>query len=222
VNVAEGTPADAQPFFEAVSAELPGELAPKLALAQCCEAMAELADSADGERVRSLNDAVRYYSLVAHTDTSFASASFGLARAFVALGDRDGASSALRRVPKSSSAYVTAQVTLCKVLASQVNGDKPGLTDLTAASDTLGDLTIDNSTRLPLVRDLHAQAVSILLDGRSFADENVLVGGVPLEENSQRTALEMTLRSLAKLAPTETERFDLVDQANTARPQTRT
>jgi len=108
------------------------------------------------------------------------------------------------------------------VLASQVNGDTPGLTDLTAASDTLRDLTVDNSTRLPLVRELHAQAVSILLDNRSGADESVLVGGVPLDEFSQRTALEITLRSLAKLAPTQSERFDLVDQANAARPQTRT
>ena len=226
VSLAEGQPADAEPFFEAVSDELPGELAPKLAMAVCFEALAEptndSTDRSSREGVQHLNNAVRYYSLVAQTDSSYASASFGLARAFVALGDRDGASSALRRVPKSSSAYVTAQVTLCRVLASQVNGDTPGLTDLTAASDTLRDLTVDNSTRLPLVRELHAQAVSILLDNRSGADESVLVGGVPLDEFSQRTALEITLRSLAKLAPTQSERFDLVDQANAARPQTRT
>jgi serine/threonine-protein kinase PknG len=225
LSLAEDRPADAELFFDAVASELPGELAPKLAMAVCSEAAAVAQageEPASGDAVQHLNDAVRSYSLVAHTDAGYASASFGLARAFLALGDREGAASALRTIPKSSSAYVTAQVTLCRVLASQVNGDKPALTDLTAASDTLDTLSLDNSTRLPIVRDLHSQAISMLTDGRSSADDAVRVGGVQLDEHSQRSALERTLRSLAKLAATEKERFDLVDEANSARPQTLT
>jgi serine/threonine-protein kinase PknG len=225
LSLAEDRPADAGLFFDAVASELPGELAPKLAMAVCSEAAAEAQageEPASGDPFQHLNDAVRYYSLVAQTDTGYAGASFGLARAFLALGDRDGAASALRAIPKSSSAYVTAQVTLCRVLASQVNGDKPALTDLTAASETLDTLSLDNSTRLLIVRDLHSQAISMLTDGRSSADDAVRVGGVQLDEHSQRSALERTLRSLAKLAATENERFDLVDEANSARPQTLT
>jgi serine/threonine-protein kinase PknG len=189
------------------------------------EAAEEAATGADGgtaEISGLLNDAARYYSLVAQTNPFYASASFGLARAFVGLGDREGAAGALRRIPQTSSAHVAAQVRLCSVLASQVNGDRPALTDLTAASETLDQLTLDNSIRLPLVRELHAQAITMLLEGLSAADDNVLLGGARLDEFSQRTALERTLRSLAKLAPTEYERFDLVDQANSARPQTLT
>ena len=37
---------------------------------------------------------------------------------------------------------------------------------------------------------------------------------------SQRSALEHTYRSLAKLAPSEEERWELVDLANTYRPRT--
>jgi serine/threonine-protein kinase PknG len=225
LSLAEGRPADAGLFFDAVASELPGELAPKLAMAVCSEAAAEEREGqepASRETVQHLHDAVRNYSLVAQSDPGYASASFGLARAFLALGDREGAAAALRKIPKSSSAYVTAQVTLCRVLASQVNGDKPALVDLTAASDTLETLSLENSTRLLIMRDLHSQAISMLTDGRSSANDAVRVGGVQLDEYSQRSALELTLRSLAKLAATEKERFDLVDQANGARPQTLT
>jgi serine/threonine-protein kinase PknG len=226
LNLADGRPADARLFFDAVASELPGELAPKLAMAVSLETAAEAAsngaDNTTGDRAGDLNDAVRYYALVAQTDATYASASFGLARAFVRLGDREGAAAALRRIPKSSSAYVAAQVRLCSVLASQVNGDKPALSDLTAAANTLDELTLDNSLRLPLVRDLHAQAVAMLLEGRAPDDESVLLGGARLDEFSQRTALEQALRALAKLAPTDYERFELVDQANSARPRTLT
>jgi serine/threonine-protein kinase PknG len=50
----------------------------------------------------------------------------------------------------------------------------------------------------------------------------VLVVEAQLDEFSQRVALERTLRALAKLAPNEAERFEFVDQANSARPQTLT
>ena len=45
LRLAQGRPAESQPFFTAVAGELPGELAPKLALATCLENQAAAAGS---------------------------------------------------------------------------------------------------------------------------------------------------------------------------------
>jgi serine/threonine-protein kinase PknG len=159
---------------------------------------------------------------VAATDSTFASASFGLARVYVALGDRDQAIAALERVPKSSAVYVSARIALCRVLCAEMAPEVPSLPDLSAASDALAGLTLENSVRLSLVRDLHLQALAMLVDGREASSGSVVLVGAPLDEESQRSALERTYRSLAKLAHTEEERWSLVDEANSCRPRTLT
>jgi len=229
LHMAEGRPSDGLAYFAAVAAELPGELAPKLAMATCFEQTAgELDDrtTTAGDRTaaqrQQLEYAVRYYSLVAATDVGYASASFGLARVFMALGDREGAVTALQRIPKSSSAHATAQVALCKVRCAQMLDEMPSLSDLSATSETLQGLALENSVRLPLVRGLHEQALTMLLDGSVAPDEAVILGGAELSEFGQRTALERTYRSLAKLAPSDEERCVLIDQANAYRPRTLT
>ena len=224
LHVAEGRPSDGLAYFAAVAAELPGELAPKLAMAACYErtAMEQEAEGNQAAASSQLHSAARYYSLVAATDPGYASASFGLARVYVALGDREGAVAALQRIPKSSSAYVSARIALCRVLCTELPGEMPGLPDLVATSETLSGVSLENSVRLPLVRDLHLQALAMLLDDRAGPDENIQLVGAVLDENGQRTALERTYRSLAKLATTEAERWSLVNEANAYRPRTLT
>jgi serine/threonine-protein kinase PknG len=216
LSLAEGRQADAVSFFAAVDRELPGELAPKVALAACLE-------RAEGEDVgRELQHAARYYGLVAATDPGYASASFGLARVAMRLGDREEAVSALRRIPRSSSAWVDAQITLCRVQCAPLQGEMPQVSDLIATSEVLGGLAVENSVRLPLVRDLHQHALAMLLDGQTPPDDSVQLMGAELDEQAQRAALERAFRSLAKLAPTDEDRYALVDQANTYRPRTLT
>jgi serine/threonine-protein kinase PknG len=226
--LAEDRPADALPYFSAVAAEMPGELAPKLAMATCFEedarqraAAAPTGNSSDAGTAQ-LHDAVGYYSLVAGTDPGFASASFGLARVYEVLGDRDEAVSALQRIPKSSSAYLTAQIALCRVRCATLRGQTPTFDDLSASSSTLGGLRLENSVRLPLERDLHQVTLRLLLQGSVHADAAVLIGGAELDEDGQRMALEKAYRSLAKLSTTQSERWSLVDLANECRPRTRT
>ena len=74
--------------------------------------------------------------------------------------------------------------------------------------------------RLPLVRDLHRQALRLLEDGDVAADAGIVLAGNPFDEVAQRNGMEQTLRSLAKLAPTDKERCQLVDQANHFRSRT--
>jgi serine/threonine-protein kinase PknG len=223
LHLADDRPADALPYFSAVAAELPGEVAPKLAMATCFEEEAQSrgpqSDDVEGVQ-QQRNYAVRDYSLVAATDPTCASASFGLARMYLALGHRDDTVAALRRIPKSSSAYVTAQIALCKVQCARIQDEMPDWEELAAASQTLDALSLENSVRLPLVRELHLQALNRLLDGADPADDELLLAGAALSEEGQRSALEGTYRSLAKLAATQEERWALVDQANHYRPRT--
>ena len=229
LHVAEGRPSDGLAYFAAVAAELPGELAPKVAMAAAYEQAArqdqQLTPADDGARsaaTADLHAAARYYALVVGTDAGYASASFGLARVSMLLGDREAAAAALQRVAKSSSAYVTAQISLCRLRCAELPGDLPTLPDLTAASGTLGGLSLENSVRLPLVRDLHLRALAMLLDERVAPDESTLLVGATLTEDDQRTALEHAFRALAKLAPGEEARCALIDEANAFRPRTLT
>ena len=159
---------------------------------------------------------------MAATDPGYASASFGLARVAMRLGDREEAVSALRRIPRSSSAWVDAQLTLCRVQCAPLQGEMPQVSDLVATSEVLRGLALESSVRLPLVRDLHQHALAMLLDGQAAPDETVQLMGAEFEEHAQRAALEQAFRSLAKLAPTDQERYALVDRANACRPRTLT
>src|SRR5690606_1734258 len=106
---------------------LPGEKAPKLALAHC----REKTDPAD---------AIRLYKMVWDTDQSYINAAFGLARVHLAAGDRAAAIAALDEVPKISIRYVPAQIA---AIATAVRGRSPGEVtpdELLAAGDRLNAL----------------------------------------------------------------------------------
>jgi serine/threonine-protein kinase PknG len=207
LEMADGSAKDAAEDFDRVAAELPGELAPLLGLATAVES------DGDGPRAAGL------YDLVAATDPAHATACFGLARVRHAAGDRQGAAEALRRVPSTSSAYQAAQAALCTVLTRNDNGSRPGVDDLTAASDVLSRLSGDARLRALITRDLLASALD-LAGTNSGAGAPVEIAGVPMEEQALRAALERVCRSLAKLSSTDTDRVALVDEANSFRPRT--
>jgi len=228
VLLAAGRPADARAFFGVVAGELPGELAPRLALAETFEREAFPGGEADGEgavgegAVGPLGEASRLYGLVVATDPTYAGACFGLSRVRSALGDRTGAVAALGRVPASSSAHLDAQLALVRLYSADVAGVPPTPADLAAASGVLAKLTIEPSVRVPLVRQLVGQALRLLDEGLAAPDPDVLLATVPFEEEQLRTALERSLRALATMAPSAEERYRLVDEANTSRPRTLT
>ena len=196
--------------FDAAYRELPGEPAPKLALACALEL------SGDVQR------AAGYYARVAMCDPNSASASFGLARCRMRSGDRAGAAGALQNVPATSSAHARAQVMLCRVLSSDLAGTTPALADLVAASEAVGQLQVDAEVRFGLTQDILASALGMLQSGSVRPDGSVHVGGAALEERDIRLGLERACRELARLAPTRAEKIALVDRANEYRPVTLT
>jgi serine/threonine-protein kinase PknG len=221
-ELAAARPAAARGAFSVVFDELPGELAPKLALAFAAEA--------DGDMAA----ARRYYQVVWTVDRSYISAAFGLARTCMAVGDRPAAVAALASVPETSSQYAAAQIAAVRLLVSGADGVSAD--DLRQAGGRLGKLPLDDLRRQQLtVEILHAaldwvgagdqrggqgqQAlVSQALRAPQPGDTRIL--GYEPNERALRFGLERGYRALASLTPDPVRRVELVDMANEIRPRT--
>lgn len=196
---------DARAAFELVYDAIPGEAAPKLALAVC----AELADD--------LVVADRYYRLVWRTDRSYISAAFGLARTLLRRGERMEAVDVMLSVPDTSSHYVTAQLAAIRARTGVSTQDGLSEDDLVSASAQLNGLELDAERRAQASRDLLEAAHAWVRDGRTG---NGKVLDCQLTDEELRLGLERCYRTLARQADTAQERIALVDRANEIRPRT--
>ena len=210
--------AAARGAFSAVYDDLPGELAPKLALAFAAEAAGDAASAA------------RYFKLVWTVDRSCISAAFGLARACLATGDRPGAIAALAAVPETSSYHAAAQIAAVRILVSSgMTGD-----DLHQASGRLGRLALDEARRQQLTVEILRAAIGWTSSDQSSppgqaqgasrspartSGDGLILGCEP-NERSLRFGLERGYRALARLTSDRSRRIELVDMANAARPKT--
>ncbi len=200
-----GMAAAAAEGFSRVWTELPGETAPKMAVALA----AELA----GEYERALE----LYELVISSDSSFVSAAFGLARCNWQLSDHSGVVAAFNRVPTSSAAHYDAQVAAARALVSGGPTGEPELEDLAAAAATIERLQLDAVEQAALSADIFERALDGVQTNRIDAPGQVL--GRELNERSLREGLEQTYRVQARLATSDDERIRLVDKANAIRPR---
>jgi serine/threonine-protein kinase PknG len=207
-DLARGRAEPARASFTSVYQAVPGELAPKLALALACEAGGEVADAA------------RWYEIVARADPSVTSASFGLARCRLAAGDRSGAIAAYERVPDSSSGYLDAQTARIRCLNAHNGAGDPTLDELLAAGSILEALPVEGELRDRLTADLLDKALLLTLAGKASDDGRANLLGHRLVERDLRLGLERSYRALARRAGTRAERIRLVDEANRARPRT--
>jgi serine/threonine-protein kinase PknG len=208
-ELARGNPARARENFISVYHAVPGELAPKLALAVTCEIAGDFADAA------------RWYEIVSRTDPSTTSASFGLARCRVALGDRVGALAAYQQVPESSSGYVDAQMARIRCLYSSNGAGGPTFDEIREAGSILEQLPVGAEQRERLSADLLEAALTLLAVNPTTAHQSdTRLLGHPLSERDLRLGLERCYRTLARRAGSRSERIGLVDAANRARPRT--
>ncbi len=201
-----GSPAVAAEGFSRVWTELPGETAPKIAVALA----AELA----GEDERALE----LYDLVISADSTFVSAAFGMARCNWRLQDHAGAVAAFNRVPTSSAAHGNAQVAAARTLVAGGTDGTPDLDDLQAASATIERLQLDAAERAALAADIFERALVGVEAGRIRGGSQSILGR-ELTEKSLREGLEQTYRTQARLATSADERVRLVDLANSVRPR---
>jgi serine/threonine-protein kinase PknG len=190
-------------LFDSVLAELPGELAPKLALGYAFELAGDF-DSAAG-----------YFDLVSRGDPSFTSAAFGLARCQRARGDREGAVAALERVPTTSSRSEAARLAIAEILLET----PPSEASLSRVEAVLASLHGAND-----VLALHRLSARLFVVAAQELERGPRPGdpflGVPRQPQALRSAAERELRACAHLATSRAERIRYVDEANRARPFT--
>ena len=190
----------ARAAFNAVYGQVPGELAPKLALAMACE------NSGEPDVAEAL------YATCARTDANYtAPAAFGLARIRAARGDVDGAVTALDLIPPTSRAFVPARQRRATMLAEAGRG-LAGLAEALASIETV---TIEPLSRARLRADVLASALHEVTTNGERPD--LQIGGVLAREVSLRDGLELAYRHLAGLTPDPRGRIRLVDQANAVR-----
>jgi serine/threonine-protein kinase PknG len=227
----------AKPHFDAVYRALPGEDAPKLALAYCAEV---LGDTARAEAL---------YRAIWLRDRLQVSAAFGLARICLSRGDRAGADRELDGVPTISQHAQAAAIARIAVHSKVLACGPPSEADLEQALGRLRDARLDSEeARNRLVTAVLEAALqwtcengrSLPVDcraafaGRAPAGSTRMAFGAPAgsvrkartapgdqpSENDLRRALERCYRSLADQARTENDHGILVDLANEIRPQT--
>ncbi|MBP2330967.1 serine/threonine-protein kinase PknG [Kibdelosporangium banguiense] len=203
--LADGNAGQARMAFESVYDSLPGEAAPKLAIAVCAESSGDMAE------------ADRYYRIVWRTDRSYISAAFGLARALLVKGERHEAVDVLNSVPETSSHYVAAQ--LAAIRARTTIARSAGLSeqDLVVAGQQLTRLDLDDTRRAHAARELLESAHQWVDAGAPGTSGTVL--GCRLVDEDLRRGLEHWYRTLARQAATRRDRIALVDQANRIRPR---
>ena len=214
-ELASGRPDAARAAFSAVYDELPGEPAPKLALAFAAEAL--------GDTVA----ARRYYQLVWAIDRSYVSAAFGAARVCLALGDRPAAIVAVAAVPDTSSYHAAAQIAAVRLLIA--GGARVSASDVRQADGRLVRLSLDDLRRQQLTVEILHAALDWVADARPAGaraggadDGGGAILGCEPNERALRFGLERSYRALAGLTQDHARRVELVNTANRVRPRTLT
>ena len=188
--------------FTEVLDTFPGELAPKLALA----ATAELAGSTDEHK---------FYETVWKTNDGVISAAFGLARSLSAEGDRAGAVRTLDEVPSASRHFTTARLTSAVTLLSGRSSNEITEEQIRDAARRVEALP-PTEPRVLQIRALVLGGAMDWLEDNEASTNHIL--GFPFTEHGLRLGVEASLRTLARVAPTQRHRYTLVDMANKVRP----
>ncbi|KMO73198.1 serine/threonine protein kinase [Mycolicibacterium chubuense] len=204
----EGDDAAAYADFDAVLTALPGELAPKMALAATAEIQGDHAA------------AIRYYETIWRTDDTYISAAFGLARQRARTGDRAGAVAALDRIPAASAYHVQGGAAAVEILLDGDSPDDVGEQTLVDAADRASALPIESgAARAALRLRVLTSALRWLRAGNSAPP--ALLMGTEFTEGDLRRGIEQCYRTLARDAEDLWQRIDLVERANAIRPRTR-
>ncbi len=182
--------------FNAVYGQLPGELAPKLALAVACEfgGQQDVAES--------------LYRICAVTDANYVTpAGFGLARIRASRGDLPGSLTALELIPQTSRGYQESQ----KLTTEHLIALGKDAAHLAEALRVLQHARLDQVSHLRFEADIHSKALALASNGA------VKLGATTYTERDLRDKLESCYRRLAQLSADAEERAELVDRANAIR-----
>ena len=191
---------EAAGHFAAVRDALPGEIAPRMALALATE-LAGYGSAAEQDYLRAWR-----------TDAAYvAPAAFGLHRVRLQRDDVEGAITALDSVPASSRAHPRA-----RWLRAELLRRRGSLADLRESMHSVRRLTLDPRQRAQFNAMLFEQALEQVTQHGPKPDWQV--GEVTLTRDALQRALEKEYRVLADYTPDPQERAGLIDRANAVRP----
>ncbi len=198
---------DAADRFSQVWTQLPGEIAPKLAVAIAAE------------QAGDVHRAIPLYETIVARDPAWVSASFGLARCRALTRDRPGAVAAYRQVPASSAGYFDAQIAAARTHVDPIDGSHPTQRDVIAAATLVDQLQIDAIARAEISATILEQALHGIDEGHHNGDPSTTLFDEPFDNDGIRRSLERTYRELARLESTRSARIALIDKANAVRPR---
>lgn len=204
--LAQDKSVDAKIQLEKVYFEMPGELAPKLAIGYA------------SEKSGAVDDAVNYYLRVAKVDPNNTTACFGLARCLRGKKDMAGAANALNLVPPSHSLYTQSRIQLARVL--MINEDVLTEQGLQELSQTVGTISSEGGIVHQLSAGVLNIAVKMITSKKIKENRSMNLLGHRLEERQLRLGAEAEYRKAAHLAATKDEKVNWVNLANAVRPVT--
>ncbi|MGW0007263.1 tetratricopeptide repeat protein [Nocardia grenadensis] len=204
--------------FDAVLRVLPGELAPKLALAATAELV--LQHWAPDETRAWRDYAENFYATTWRTDHGLVSAAFGSARLLTAAGRHREAVTALDEVPGSSRYFTIARMTVVLLLLTSAPVAELPEATLREAAARVEALPPDERRAVQLRVMVLGCALAWLQAGNTPRRPRPPLMGVAFTEHALRDGTESGLRTLARFAPGRRHRYALVDLANYIRPNT--
>jgi serine/threonine-protein kinase PknG len=186
--------------------EMPGEIAPKLAIAYAAEI------SGDYE------EAARYYKRVSKVDPNQTTACFGLSRCLSKKNDINGAMEALAAVPAQHSLFNQARIALAKLLLHDEKGLNKSLIE--KAAETIESISVEGGVVHHLAGRLLASTVSLITSGKVKEDRTSQLLGHQMHSIALRKGAEEEFRQAARYAASHIEKIMWIDMANAIRPQT--
>ncbi|RFB80718.1 serine/threonine-protein kinase [Methylovirgula sp. 4M-Z18] len=201
-----GKAPEAKAAFDRVYFEMPGELAPKLALGFAAEAAGDVAE------------AQHFYQRVVQVDPGLAAACFGLARILKASKESASAARALEAVPSSHSMYVASRLALANVLIHAEQTPAQGF--LERAGATLEALPKEGAIVHQLSARLISKAIDQIRSGQVPERRDAKLLGYPITLNALRQGAEKEYWHSARLATSAGEKAMWVDLAHKVRPIT--
>jgi serine/threonine-protein kinase PknG len=193
--------------FDKVYFEMPGEVAPKLAIAFAAE------------RAGDIPIATAFYERVARTDPNNTTAVFGLARCLQANKDFSGAAIALDMVPVNHSLYMQSRIALANVLMHDEASMDNALLD--KAAQTIASISTESGILYRLSARLLSCAAVMIAAGKFPPDNSRKLLGSAINEHDLRVGAESAYRKAARYTQDPGEKITLIDSANEIRPVTR-
>ena len=203
-HLTQGDGKSARNAFGKVYFEMPGEIAPKLAIAYAAEE--------SGNK----DEAISFYDRVSRVDPNYTTACFGLARCLKAKGDVAKAAAALTRVPPTHSLYTQSRIKLANVLIN----DETKITDqiLDQTAQIIETITIDNGVVHQLMAKLLVSAGKLVNNGSIKEDKNHKLLGHSMTISGLRSGAESEYRKASRYSTNVSEKISWIDKANEIRP----